>query len=393
MATELPQSSLERALAMAMSPDSFLDLSLNSYEGLADLTFAVRHGRTRLVKSRVHPPLAVQRALYLDNLLPDMAFVFVANPTAGIFQGDHQRIAVEVQTGARAHVTNQSATKIHAMPDSAAYQYTNLAVADNSYLEYLPEPLIPFRGSRFRQETRITVSETGSLLYSEITTPGRVAHGEMLDYDWLDTRLTVSRPESRPGCGSLNGGPVYGELIYHEAYRLGPNANPLQTATILGKHDAPTLGSLMIITAVIPALDLAAELRTTMNPAVEGIEGMSSDISIGATCLPGDCGVGIKVISPGTQAVKSALTLIASASRRLLIGSPLPPPPKILIQPPIAEAARWGASKRHPRAATGFRRRLDLTSWSVANVRCHRCGGSVGLRLIHALHIGHFPRP
>ncbi len=321
MATKLPQSSFERSFVQGESADPSQDLSLNLCNGLADLTFAVRHGRTRLVKSRVHPPLAVQRAMYLDNLLPDMAFVFVANPTAGIFQGDHQRITVEVQPGAITHVSNQSATKIHAMPDSAAYQYTNLSVADNSYLEYLPEPLIPFRGSRFRQETRITVSEAGSLLYAEITAPGRVARGEVLEYDWLDTRLTVSRPSCAPLCG----GPVYGEPIYHEAYRLEPQANHLRTSAVLGKYDAPTLGSLLIITATIPAPELAAELRKVINPSVDGIEGMSLDLSIGATCLPGDCGVGIKVIGPGTQAVKSALTLLASASRRLLIGSPLPP--------------------------------------------------------------------
>ncbi len=308
-----------------MSPDSLQDQSLNSLSGLADLTFAVRQGRTRLVKSRIRPPLAIQRALYLDNSLPDMAFVFVANPTAGIFQGDHQHIKVEVQPGTKAHVSNQSANKIHAMPDSDAYQQTNLGVADNSYLEYLPEPLIPFRGSRFTQETRITVSETGSLLYSEITTPGRVARGEVLDFDWLVTRLTISRPVSGNSCGPPDVGPIYGDPIYHEAYRLEPRTNPLQTAAVLGRHYAPTLGSLLIITAVIPAPDLAAELRRIINPAADGVEAMSPDLSIGATCLPGDCGVGVKVIGPDTQAVKSALTLLASASRHLLIGSPLPP--------------------------------------------------------------------
>ena len=300
-----------------------LDLSLNSYKGLADLTFAVRHGRTRLVRSRVHPPLAVQRALYLDTLLPDMAFVFIANPTAGIFQRDHQHIAVEVQPGAKAHVTNQSASKIHSMPDSAAYQLTNLAVAENSYVEYLPEPLIPFRGSRFRQETRITVSETGSLLYSEITAPGRVARGEALDYDWLDTRLTVSRPSRGPGPPA--GAPIYGDPIYHEAYRLEPQTNPLQTAAVLGKHDAPTLGSLLIITPNIPAPELVGELLTIINSARDGIQGVCPNLSIGATCLPADCGVGVKVIGPETQAVKSALVLLVSASRRLILGASLPP--------------------------------------------------------------------
>ncbi len=317
MPQNVPQFSPESGSAPGASPDSFPD-SLN---GSACLTFAVRDGRTRLVRSRIRPPLAVQRALYLDDLLPGMAFVFLANPTAGIFQGDRQRITVEVQPGAKAHVTNQSASKIHAMPDSSASQDTNLAVADNAYLEYLPEPLIPFRGSRFRQETHITVSDTGTLLYADITAPGRVARGEALDYDCLENRLTVSRP----GGGPSDVEPFCSVPLYHEAYRLEPRTSRLRTSAVLGKFDAPTLGSLLIVTGIIPAPELAEKLRKVINSAADKCEGISRELNLGATCLPGDCGVGIKVIGAETQAVKSALTMLASAARRLLIGAPLPP--------------------------------------------------------------------
>jgi hypothetical protein len=46
---------------------------------------------------------------------------------------------------------------------------------------------------------------------------------------------------------------------------------------------------------------------------------------IGATCLPGDCGVGIRVIGAEVQQVKSVLTMLASSARLQLIGAPLPP--------------------------------------------------------------------
>ena len=47
---------------------------------------------------------------------------------------------------------------------------------------------------------------------------------------------------------------------------------------------------------------------------------------IGATCLPGDCGVGIRVIEGAEeQQVKSVLTMLASSARLQLIGAPLPP--------------------------------------------------------------------
>ncbi len=55
-------------------------------QGLADLGLAVRGERTCLVRQRVHPPLVVQRALFLDQALPNLAFLYVAYPTAGILQ-------------------------------------------------------------------------------------------------------------------------------------------------------------------------------------------------------------------------------------------------------------------------------------------------------------------
>ena len=136
--------------------------------GVAELAFGFRHGRTRLVTSMVRAPFVVQRPFYLDSVHDEMAFVFLANPTAGIFQGDIQRISVAVGPAARAHGTNQSATKVHAMPEGFAWQETELLIENDGYLEYLPEPIIPFKGARFGQRTRITVASTGSLLYGEI---------------------------------------------------------------------------------------------------------------------------------------------------------------------------------------------------------------------------------
>ncbi len=122
-------------------------------QGLADLELAVRGERTCLARKRVAPPLVVQRALYLDQALPDMAFIYLANPTAGILQGDHLKIRVKVAPGAKAHLTTQSATKVFAMPDGSALQETELTVEKGGYLEYLPDQLIPFRGARFSQRT------------------------------------------------------------------------------------------------------------------------------------------------------------------------------------------------------------------------------------------------
>ncbi len=230
-----------------------------------------------------------------------MAFVILANPTAGIFQGDRQTIAVTLEPEARAHVTNQSATKVHRMPDSFAVQDTSLTIGESAHLEYLPEPVIPFKGARIRQETNISVASSGALLYGEIIAPGRVAFGENLDYESFQNCLTVSRPE--------------GELLYREAYRLEPRVCPPWSPVVLGLADTPTLGFLLIVTAAVKAQVLQAHLQ-------EG--GVVEGTTMGITTLPRDCGVGIKVIGPEMQGVKSTLTALASKARQLLTGFGLP---------------------------------------------------------------------
>ena len=108
----------------------------------------------RLTRSRTRPPLIVQQALYPDESMPDMAYVFLANPTGGLLDGDCQEVRVEVGCGAKAHITTQSATKIFTMDQSSAEQRVELNVAAGGYLEYLPDPLIPFRNAALQQGHR-----------------------------------------------------------------------------------------------------------------------------------------------------------------------------------------------------------------------------------------------
>lgn len=268
--------------------------------GAVDLTLASRSGRTRIVERWATWPLAIQRALYLDDRLRDMAFVMLVNPGPGILQGDHQTIRVEVKANARAHVTNQSATKLHRMPDSGAAVQTTLIVGDGAHLEYLPEPVIPFAGTRITQQTRITVASSGTLFFWEITAPGRVAFGESLEYEHLRNDLTISRPD--------------GQALCREAFLLQPRLRSLRSAVVAGPVDHPTLGSLWIVSSRPDAAVLRDRLREA--PIPDGAR-------VGITTLPFDAGVGVKVIGPQLQVVKSILTSLAARARDLALGSPL----------------------------------------------------------------------
>ncbi|MSQ14622.1 MAG: hypothetical protein EXR50_01990 [Dehalococcoidia bacterium] len=266
-----------------------------SLDGYADLHFAVRGGRTRLVRTATRAPLAVQRALYLDEALPDLAVVFLINTTAGILQGDRLRVAAHVHEGAKALLTSQSATKVYTMPEGEASQHTELVVEPGALLEYLPDPLIPFRGARFTQTSDITVHAGGVLVYSDILSPGRVAHGEALAYSAYRHKLTVRDGGGRP--------------MYHEAFDLNPDAQELCSTGILGFKDA-SLGTLIVVVSEHRDQLLAA-LRERLAVAT---------CAFAVSALPAGEGVVVKAIGASLASVRKALYDAWSEVRSTLYG-------------------------------------------------------------------------
>ena len=276
------------------------------HEGSIELTLAERGGRTRIVQSRTRPPLQVQKALFPDPALPHLAMAMLSNPTGGIFQGDHHRVAVFLEPGAAAHVTGQGATRIHAMPHGTARQDVALKVAEGGYLEYLPDPLIPYRDSDFEQSTTLSVAPGGALVYWDVITPGRVAMGESFRYRRLANRLEVVDCDGRP--------------VYRESFALEPSRSlPLARGVLRDVRDwahACTLGSMLIISDSPKLKALLAELQELLPGILEA--------AAGATLLPNQAGVGVRVLGDETLVVRDVLTECWAATRKHLLGAAVP---------------------------------------------------------------------
>src|SRR5918912_44698 len=117
-------------------------------------------GKTSVKEQYSRVPLYAQRALYLEEALPNMAYMYIISPSGGILQGDRYR-----------------------MDKNYATQIINIDVGEDCYFEYIPDQVIPYRDSRFYQEANLHIHDNATLLYSEMITPGRVASGEHFDYD------------------------------------------------------------------------------------------------------------------------------------------------------------------------------------------------------------------
>lgn len=163
--------------------------------GFLRLGFEQRGGRTILADLERRAPYMAQRALYCDQGMPELAWLFMITTSGCVLQGD--RLALEVALGprAQAHVTTQSATKIHTMDANYAVQTQTITLADGAYLEFLPDPLIPHRGARFA-DTRISIAPSATLLYSEIIQSGRKHHHP--DECFGATVISISCAAARP---------------------------------------------------------------------------------------------------------------------------------------------------------------------------------------------------
>ena len=112
--------------------------------GLLELVADVApDGRTYLSRRSQRFPLRLTTPLYLDPSQPSMAFLYVQNPTGGLFEDDDHKIALDVRSGALVHLTTQSASKLYRADRGCARQRVTLAVAEGAFAEYVPDPLIP----------------------------------------------------------------------------------------------------------------------------------------------------------------------------------------------------------------------------------------------------------
>ena len=193
--------------------------------GYLRLGFEHRDGRTILADLDSRTPFLAQRALHCDDALPDMAWLFMITTGGCVLQGDRLALDVSLGPGARAHVTTQSATKVHSMDANYAHQTQSFTLGEGAYLEFLPDPLIPHRQARFANDTRIVIDPTASLLCSEIVQPGRKHHHP--DECFGATLLSLATSATRPG----------GQPLFSEKLVIEPLRNPMRQSGVMDGFD------------------------------------------------------------------------------------------------------------------------------------------------------------
>jgi urease accessory protein len=270
--------------------------------GYLRLGFERRDGTTILADLESRAPFLAQRALHCDEALPDMAWLFVISTAGCVLQGDRMALDVVLGPGARAHVTTQSATKVHAMDANHARQSQSFVVGDGAYLEYLPEPLLPHRDSRFASETRITIAPTASAICAEIVQPGRRHHHP--DECFGATVLSLATAAARPD----------GRLLFTEKLLIEPRRNPVRQTGVMDGFDV--FANVILCTPK----DRADRIHDRVGADVD----LAHGVAFGACRLPNDAGLIYKVLGRETEQVKARVREFWSVAREEIAGAAIP---------------------------------------------------------------------
>ncbi|MGD1937792.1 MAG: urease accessory protein UreD [Cyanophyceae cyanobacterium] len=258
-----------------------------------------RHQRTIVTQQYTAYPLRLSKVFRLDQGDRHRAYLYITNTSPGLLAGDIVNVAVTLDAGASLYLTDQSATKVHAMPvpGTKAIANTHLEIAAGASLEFMPEPVILFAEATSEQITHITLHSEGALFWSEVILPGRLARGEYYDFSSYKNRVEIESWD--------------GELWFREAINLAGKSNkitPFQSGALFAEKSV--LATLIIVQ---PHLDL-----TQLAQKLDNLEGANfTDLSVANSTLPGEKGLLVRVLGDKTSAVKKYLQYALNCVRQL----------------------------------------------------------------------------
>jgi urease accessory protein len=169
--------------------------------------------------------------------------VHLHNVSGGILAGDH--LSLDVEVAAPMLVTTTGATRLYRHREGAAdsQQHLNFSVGAGAMLEYLPDPLIPFAGSRHSQRTSFSLGQGATLIWWEVL-------AQTFAFEHLRISSAID---------------VCGKPALREDFLLEPSKRPLTSLARMGK--STHLTSFMVLSEAKTSLFwsiMADELRETV---------------------------------------------------------------------------------------------------------------------------------
>ena len=242
-------------------------------------------------------PLHAQRALYLEESLPSMAYMYIQSPSGGILQGDRYRMDISLSKDAQAHITTQGATRVYRMERNFATQIINIDLGPDAYFELIPDQIIPYRNSRFYQTLRMRVHDSATMIYSEMIVPGRVASGESFEYDICYMKAAGFNQED--------------QLRFTDIAILEPRKRNISQLGVLSNRSV--FGSVYLLCPNTVVKSVKDELNSILSNNTEVVSG--------ASIMPHNSGIIVRLLGDGASALRAAIFDVVRLTRKTILNA------------------------------------------------------------------------
>lgn len=266
-----------------------------------------RFGQTVVTHQYTSHPLRLSGVFRLDAADSHRAYLYITNTSPGLLAGDNLGLSLKLEAGASLYLTDQAATKVHAMPITGTKAITDLKieVGAGASLEFVPEPLILFADAALEQTTRIQLHSDAELFWSEIILPGRLARGECYEFDHYFNRLEITS--------------ISEELWFRDAIHLEGKHNLFKHSELFASK--PVLANLIVVQ---PQTDLEV-----LGKNLENLEAANCpDLIVASSVLPESKGLLVRALASKTLGIKKYLKYALNCVRYLGDRSSLPYIPK-----------------------------------------------------------------
>ncbi|MGL5681995.1 MAG: urease accessory protein UreD [Marinifilaceae bacterium] len=247
-------------------------------------------------------PQIIQKELYFDEGMPELPCVYILSAGGPNVDGDRYENFFTVKKDACAYISTGAATKIAEMKLNFSGLTQQFTLEDGAYLEYLPEPTIPCRNSRYVTDTTITIADTATLFYSEIYNGGRKYYkgGELFVYDLLSICTRAFRPDGTP--------------LFRE--KLVATPKDMSVRNIGTMHNYDVFANVLVLTTPDAIAEIYEKTAALLNK--------TENLAIGITHLPNNCGLLMKVLGQETPPVRKAVRDFCATVRMAVKQKPLP---------------------------------------------------------------------
>jgi len=244
--------------------------------------------QTRVADLRQRYPQRVTSALHCDPDYPDAAVVCVQSPSGGAFSDDELITNIDAGPGTHLRLTTQAATQVFAGAGTGTRHSLDFGLHPGAVVEYLPQTLIPHRGSSYTQRLNVAMASTATYLGWDVLAAGRIGHGERYAFDSVDNAVEVT---------------VGGRIAMRDRQRVTSAA-----ARAIG---ADYLATMLVLAPWVDTGGLLGAVRRVLAP---------TDVSAGASELPGGVGVIVRTTTDRAPLLSQFQEQLLRTVRGVLIG-------------------------------------------------------------------------